>query len=130
MATKRTPLKRNMKRQIIPEAVEVFRRMEAAASACTCEPIDWDGEYWKHEQCPACRGWWDAHARLWVLVGAKLWQFPCVQDPEDECPYPEGCHAAAHWERTRQERPEAFELHRALKQATVAMETRSPEDNG
>ena len=117
MTTKRTPLKRRAQQRITPEAIEVFLRMEAAASACTCAPRDWEGEYWKGEPCSACGDWWQAHGRLWVLVGAKLWQFPCIQDPEDECPYPEGSHAAAHWQRTRQERPEAFELYRALKQA-------------
>ena len=117
MTTKRTPLKRRAQRRITPEAVEVFRRMEAAASACTCGPWDWDGEYWKHEQCSACDEWWQAHGHLWVLLDAKPWQWPCVRDPDAISPYPEGSALAAIHERQRQERPEAFELYRALKQA-------------
>jgi hypothetical protein len=97
MATKRTPIGRPPRSQITPAAIEIFRRMQAVEAACTCEPVDWGGEYWNHRTCAACEEWWDAHSALWRELRKKPWQWPCVQHPAARCPYPEGSYAANQW---------------------------------
>ena len=52
--TRRVPLARRSAAQITPAAMEAFRRIRSLEAQCTCLPRDWEGEYWKHEPCPAC----------------------------------------------------------------------------
>jgi hypothetical protein len=64
--------------------------MQRLERRCTCEERDWGGEYWKHEQCPACTQWSDQHAILWRELRLKPWQWPAYERPEDaEPPSPE-----------------------------------------
>jgi hypothetical protein len=44
--------------------LRAFRHMCRLESQCTCAPRDWDGEYWKHEQCKACAEWWKQNSIL------------------------------------------------------------------
>ena len=91
MATKRTPLRRDARMRIPPEALAAFRTMRTLAEQCTCEPID------RHRRCDACEGWWCAHSVLHDALGLKPWQWPAVEDPETTCPYPAGSYAADRW---------------------------------
>ena len=50
-------------------------------------------------------------------LGQKPWQWPCVEDPRDECPYPKGSVAAEQWRRDRESHPERFELFEELSRA-------------
>jgi hypothetical protein len=56
--TRRVPLARRSAAQITPAAMEAFRRIRSLEAQCTCLPRDWEGEYWRHEPCPACDEWW------------------------------------------------------------------------
>jgi len=71
-----------MTKKITPEALTVFRRMQALEEQCTCTEPDWEGDLYDYEFCPACEKWWDEHKRLHALLGMKPWQFPCVENPD------------------------------------------------
>jgi hypothetical protein len=116
VATKRTPIQRKSRERITPRAVQAFGEMKAARAKCTCEPADWEGEYWKHKECRACEEWWDHHFVLWQEVGADLWQWPCIRDPDAGIPYPRGSWAFKHWQQKLGERSDALALYRALEQ--------------
>jgi hypothetical protein len=123
MTTMRTPIRPQSKVHITPEAVAAFRRMERARLRCTCPPVDYEREDWAEQsvdQCVACRRWWDAHSVLHTALGLPPWRWPAVEYPDDENPYPAGCHAAAHWQRQRDERPEALQLYMLLVEASKA----------
>jgi hypothetical protein len=64
MATKRTPLKRQIHRRISPAALEAYRAMKVAET---------DDEWWAH------------HRVLWHELRCKPWQFPCTDDSELLC---------------------------------------------
>jgi hypothetical protein len=83
MPTKRTPIHRPPRNSITPAALEAFRKMQRLEKKCTCEEPDWDGEYWKREQCPACTQWWEQHSILWRELRLKSWQWPAYERPED-----------------------------------------------
>ena len=111
--TKRIPLNRQYTPSITPRAVELFTEMRALV--CTCEPIDWAGAYWERSRCEHCDKWWTLHARLHRELGARLWDWPVIENPRSVCPYPEGSAAAKDWrpdERGRQ-------MWRLLEQAAV-----------
>jgi hypothetical protein len=120
MATKRTPINRAMRRQITPAAVEAFQQMEKLRTQCTCPPRDWDGEYWKHEQCAACDEWFSHHSVLHDAVGAELGEWPCIYHPDARNPYPVNSPAARSWDKDRAERTDAFELYEALSEAAAS----------
>ncbi len=92
--------------------------MEKLRTQCTCAPIDWDGEYWKREQCAACDEWFSHHSVLHDEVGAELWEWPCIYHPDARNPYPVNSHAAMEWDRDRAARTDAFELFELLWEAS------------
>jgi hypothetical protein len=99
--------------------VALFQRMQAARFNCTCPEPEPDAPYWQRPKpCPACDEYWAAHGKLHRALGLPLNEWPAVEYPDAECPYPAGCHAAQDWERRRAARPEAFELYRALQRAS------------
>jgi hypothetical protein len=120
MSTKRTRISRPQRTPIAPRAIALFREMQALETKCTCEPIDWDGKYWEHEQCPACDRWWDLHAELHDEIGAKLHEWPGIETPGARTPYPEGSNAAADWKPDL----EAQERYRVLEQAAAEEEAK------
>ena len=61
MSTKRVPLHREHRRQFTPEALATFSRLRGAT-------------YYSDE-------WWSAHNELHRQLGAKLWEWPCVEPP-------------------------------------------------
>src|SRR5262245_30492549 len=95
MSTKRKPLNRPPALQITPLAIRLFTEM--AAVSCTCEARDWGGKYWEHKQCAGCERWWELHAGLYDELRCRPWEWPCIQSPEAECPYPPGSPAAQSW---------------------------------
>jgi hypothetical protein len=66
MSTKRIPIHRPIRSQIPPEALDLFREMQALQ--CTCRPIDWGGKYWERDECTGCERWWNLHSRLAQLL--------------------------------------------------------------
>jgi hypothetical protein len=98
MSTKRKPLNRPPALQITPLAIRLFTEM--VAISCTCPPRDWDGKYWVHEECAGCRRWWELHARLHDELRCRPWEWPCIQSPEAECPYPPSSPAVQSWRPT------------------------------
>jgi hypothetical protein len=98
MSTKRTPINRPPRgNRFTPAALAAFREMQRLADACTCAPVNWDGEHWDREQCKACEQWWQQHSILVDELRLKPWQWPAVESPDATCPYPEGCYAAQQW---------------------------------
>jgi hypothetical protein len=97
MSTKRTPIRRDTRMRLTPEALAAFRTMRTLAARCTCQPLDWSGEFWRRRRCNACDGWWAAHNVLHRALALKPWEWPAVQDPNETCPYPAGSYAAARW---------------------------------
>ena len=96
MTTKRKPIWRPARRKISPEAVDAFRRMQRAIS---------DKVRQQH------------YNRLHDLLGARPWEWPCIEDPNEPCPYEPGTEAARHWKQERDRKPEAFALFAALLEA-------------
>ena len=95
--TRRVPLARRSAAQITPAAMEAFRRIRSLEAQCTCLPRDWEGEYWKHEPCPACDEWWTQQGILCSELALKPWHWPAVEHPQAENPYPERSAAASSW---------------------------------
>ena len=92
--------------------------MQALEDACTCPPIDWAGEHWKHRPdrpCVACEEWQRAHNVLHDELGLKPWEWPAVEHPESVCPYPAGSPAAAQWQRDER----GVALYRELEEAAA-----------
>jgi hypothetical protein len=119
MVTKRTPIARAVKSKISPAAIDAFRKMQKLELQCTCPPIDWAGKHWERpgRPCRACKERSNAHHLLWKELRLPPHHWPAFEYPDAECPYPEGCAAAKHWQRDRDEHPEKFELYYALKEA-------------
>src|SRR5262249_34788203 len=95
MSTKRKPISRPPALQITPLAIRLFTEMEAIY--CTCAPRDCGGKYWAQKQCAGWERWWEVHARLHDALRCRPWEWPCIQSPEAECPYPPGSPAAQSW---------------------------------
>jgi len=94
MSTKRIPIHRPIRAQIPPDALDLFREMKNVK--CTFPPIDWKGRYWERHECPGCERLWSLHSRLAQLMpGIRPWNWPVIQSPRAQCPYPEGSNAAA-----------------------------------
>jgi hypothetical protein len=51
------------------------------------------------DPCPACDDWWTHHNALHDELEAKPWEWPCIEYPDAECPYPADSDAAKYWEK-------------------------------
>jgi hypothetical protein len=102
MSTKRTPLTRPLQHPISDTALRAFRHMRGLERQCRCPPRDWNGEYWKHEQCKACGEWWEQHSILHDALQLRPWQWPAIENPAATCPYPAGSPAAERWKPNRE----------------------------
>jgi hypothetical protein len=89
--------------KITVAAVKLFERMRRLV-CCTCEP----------SECRHCHRWWDLYAELHKELGARLWQWPCIEDPETRNPYRSGSSAYHSWQPDL----EAQELWKALASAS------------
>jgi hypothetical protein len=99
MPSKRTPRRLEANRVITPAAVAAFERLQRASSSDE---------------------WWAAHEVLHDTLHGRTWEWPIVQDPRAQNPFPAGCHAAEQWERERVEKPEPVLLWQELEQASKA----------
>jgi hypothetical protein len=79
-------------------ALAAFKKMLELDGRRRCKPIDWKGEYRKHDECSACEQWWEQHCILHKALHCKLWQWPCVENPDAENSYPKGSEAARIWQ--------------------------------
>jgi hypothetical protein len=113
MSTKRVPISRSPKGRISDAALTAFERLQALELLCSCPPRNGHDEYWKFEPCAACDGWWDEHNILHREIGAKPWEWPCVQSPAVQNPWPEGSYMDSKWEPN----VEAQERYRQLEAA-------------
>jgi hypothetical protein len=107
MGTKRTPLRRELKRRITPEVLDVFATMENIQ--CTCDD--------SVELCRDCEIWNDANTVLRGLLKLKPWWWPTFDFPDDENPYPSFSTAARQWEGDRAKHPERLALYNDLRRA-------------
>ena len=74
--TKRTPIKRAVRRQITPEITEIYSQMTSPETACTCV----DPKAWIHdEECDGCKKWKSLHNQLLDQLQLKPWQYPAVR---------------------------------------------------
>lgn len=94
--TKRVPVARTPIPQITPRSIELFDAMKCCR--CTCPPIDWEGKYWGRQQCPGCKRWWQLQNQLCDEVRAPIWQYPCIEDPRTQNPYPRNTAAHKSWQ--------------------------------
>jgi hypothetical protein len=107
MTTKRIPIARPRRAQIVPEALDIFDEMKQLK--CTC-PEGEDGE-----ECPGCELWSRLHSQLaGLLPGIKPWDWPVIENPQAECPYPAGSYAAARWRPNEKGQARWLELEAAL----------------
>ncbi len=94
----RTPIRRSSRGlQITAKAIAAFEEMQICRPLCTCDPIDWGGNYWQREECPACEDWWRHHGVLWNELNLRPWEWPAIQHPNARSPYPEGSEATRRW---------------------------------
>jgi hypothetical protein len=76
-----------MQHPISDTALRAFRHMRRLERQCSCLPRDWDGEYWKYEQCTACAEWWVQNSILHDALQLRPWQWPAIENPATENPY-------------------------------------------
>jgi hypothetical protein len=84
MTTNRKTIKRKTRRQITPEAVEIFRRMLAIEKRCTCALLAHGEEYWQYTECSACNEWWGQNSLLCREMQLMPWQWPAYEYPGSE----------------------------------------------
>jgi len=126
MATKRTPLRREVLTPLTPRAIELWEAMQRLE--CTCLPRDWDGAYWEHQECAGCAEAGRLDSELWRELQLKLWQWPAVEDPNAANPYPEGSHAWKQWGDGNLEAQARWKaLQRASREARRARRPRASE---
>jgi len=91
MPTKRTPIvRRPLRKPFTPEVLEAFKKLVQIFDEgdCSCQPIDWKGEYWRHERCASCQAYDKAEAEFVVLL--NLSPHEMLDNPHTESPYPPG----------------------------------------
>lgn len=112
MVTKRTPIRRATKTQFTPAALAAFKEMLKLKTKCSCEPINWEKHWERGRRCAACDQWCEQHSILHHELKLPPWEFPAVENPDAESPYPEG-----HINRTLPPDLEAQQRYRALEAA-------------
>jgi hypothetical protein len=86
MSTKRTPRSRSGVMRVTPRAIKLFDAMQRCN--CTCPERDWGGKYWEHEQCAGCVKYYALRDKLHDELKLSPWDWPTVQSPTAENPYP------------------------------------------
>jgi hypothetical protein len=118
MPTKRIPIGRQPAPKITVKAIRLFEAMRRCR--CTC-PEDRE----LGTRCDGCERWWSLNNDLCDELHTPLWQYPCVQNPLAENPYPLGCAAYKSWKPDREAQATwkalvnaSCELRRAQRKAT------------
>jgi hypothetical protein len=93
--TRRIRIERPLRQQITTAAMEAFHLIRSLETQCTCLPRDSEGEYWRHQQCPACAEWYAQQEILCRELSLPPWRWPAVEHPQAQNPYPAGSPAAA-----------------------------------
>ena len=106
--TRRTPTGRLHKPSITPRAIELFKQLKRCR--CSCAP----GQRF---ECPGCKRREALDEQIGLECGTPVWQYPCLERPGAQNPYPPG-HANYQWWQERDRAPE--ELWEALKCAAAA----------
>src|ERR1700758_2226251 len=89
--TRRTPINRQHRPPVSVRAVRLFMKMR---------------------RCRDSDRWWDLHTELRREVGAKLWEWPCIEDPRAGNPEIPGTYNYERWKPDEKAR----ERWRALEQ--------------
>jgi hypothetical protein len=117
--TRRTPIRRQHEPPVSETSIKIFMQMQRLV--CTCTPNK------PYDDCPGCQQWWDLEHRLRHELGARLWEFPCIEHPAWGNPEPPGTYNHARWqpdekgrERWRALQHGANELRRREKQRAKA----------
>jgi hypothetical protein len=110
MGTKRVPLRRELKRRITPEVLDVFATMENIECTCPDDGVE-------TPLCKDCEIWNDANTVLRGLLKLRPWWWPTVDFPDEENPYPPFTVAAQRWRDDRAKHPERVQLYRDLRRA-------------
>jgi len=106
--TRRTPIRRQHEPPVTETAIRLFMAMQRLR--CTC---DRDKPY---KDCEGCKQWWDLEHRLGRELGARLWEFPCIENPRVENPEPPGTYNHARWQSDEKGRERWRELERGAKE--------------
>src|SRR5262245_25775226 len=88
--TRRTPIRRQHEPPVSETAIKIFMQMQRLV--CTCTP---DKPF---EDCPGCKEWSDLHSHLHRELGAKVWEWPCIENPAWGNPEPPGTHNHERWQ--------------------------------
>jgi|SRR5215831_4093575 len=103
---------------ITSRAIELFEQMQRCR--CTCDPDDRDHRF----ECPGCKRREALDEAIGVECKTPIWQYPCIENPRAENPYPPS-HANYTWWETRDPAPR--ELWLALEQAVREMRQKERE---
>jgi hypothetical protein len=110
--TRRTPIRRQHEPQINEAAVRLFIAMQRLR--CTCDPNN------RFYECPGCKQWRDLEHRLSREIGAKIWEYSCIENPRTGNPEPLGTYNHARWQPDEKGR----ERWRALEQGAKELRRR------
>src|SRR6516164_6713042 len=105
--TRRTPIRRQHEPPVTETAIKAFMKMQRCV--CTCEPDSYD-------RCPGCEAWWSYHDVIRHELHARLWEWPCVEDPREGNPHPPGTYNHARWQPDEKGRERWRALERGAKE--------------
>ena len=99
MPTKRTPLRRSPSPMITPQAIQLFEKLR---------------------RCRSDERWSELHARLHDELHCRPWEWPCVEDPHTEYPYPSFTNAHRSWRPNERAQQTWKVLDQASREARAA----------
>jgi hypothetical protein len=96
MTTRRNPIDRVARTpRITEEAIRLFVQMESHRLHCHCAPRDWN-RYWEHRPCAQCE-MWGKQARLHEELGCSPGDWPCLEHPDAQNPWPPDSIRGRQW---------------------------------
>jgi hypothetical protein len=93
-----------------PLALTTFQQMLKLEAQCDC----------RTGKCVACRQWWEKHRELMRELELPPWCFPCVERPDEPCPFPKGSPQAKTWEPNHEARARWGRLEQAVRKARTS----------
>jgi len=88
-------------------ALATFQQMLKLEAQCDC----------RTGKCIACRQWWEKHRELMRELELPPWCFPCIERPDEPCPFPQGSPQAKTWEPNHEARARWGRLEQACRKA-------------